>query len=51
MSDIASCLVTDTVDPDPDNGLSLRTRALAIIGLAAAAWVPVLLPIYLIFLR
>lgn len=51
MTDIANCFIADTAERDADEGLSLRARALVIIGLGAAAWVPVLLPIYLIFLR
>jgi hypothetical protein len=51
MSDITTFYIAGTADPDTEEGLSLRARALVIIGLALAAWVPVLLPIYLIFHR
>jgi hypothetical protein len=38
-------------EPTFAEGLSLRAKALVVIGLSLAAWVPLLLPVFLIFHR
>jgi hypothetical protein len=39
------------MDPTAERRLSPRAKAFVIIGLALAAWVPVLLPLFLIIRR
>jgi hypothetical protein len=54
MSDVTIDFFGDTaaaVEPAAEAGLSLRAKACVIIGLALAAWVPVLLPFFLFFHR
>jgi hypothetical protein len=54
MSDVTTYFIGDTaaaVDPAAEVSLSPRTKAFVILGLALAAWVPVLLPIFLILHR
>jgi hypothetical protein len=52
MSDITTLFAADTlsvIDPIGERSLSPRAKAFVVIGLALAAWVPVLLPLFLIF--
>jgi hypothetical protein len=52
MSDLTTLFLADAaagIDPTAERSLSPRAKAFVIIGLALAAWVPVLLPLFLIF--
>jgi hypothetical protein len=51
MSDTTTLFLADRVNPTAERSLSPRAKAFVIIGLALAAWVPVLLPLFLIFRR
>jgi len=54
MSDVTTYYIADTAaaaDPAAEASLSLRAKAFVIIGLALVAWVPVLLPFFLILHR
>jgi hypothetical protein len=51
MSDITTLFLADRASvmaPTAERSLSPRAKAFVIIGLALAAWVPVLLPLFLI---
>jgi hypothetical protein len=54
MSDMTTYFTIDTAaveDPTTETTLSPRAKAFVIIGLALAAWVPILLPVFLILHR
>jgi hypothetical protein len=54
MSDVTTYFTSDTAAAAESIGeppLSPRAKAFVIIGLALAAWVPVLLPLFLILHR
>jgi hypothetical protein len=54
MSDVTTYFTSDTAaaaESTAEPSLSPRAKAFVIIGLALAAWVPVLLPLFLILHR
>jgi hypothetical protein len=51
MANIRTYFIDDIADCAADEPVSLWTRAFVVAGLSLAAWVPVLVPLYLIFYR
>jgi len=54
MTDITTLFLADAASAEgssADQSLSPRVKALVIIGLALAAWIPVLVPLWLMFGR